>query len=467
VRGFLSLSGVLATSIWLLLSGAPAGPSKGDPATVQMATFVADITPRVGEIVYWGSRSEAEARLIEHPILAKGIVLEDAGSVYVLCAFDWGGICNDAHDVAREKLAAAAGTSPARVVAHSIHQHTSPSPDTNAQRILDRAPGGLQTTDVAHFEKSTDAVAAAIRDAMKRLQPVTHVGTGIAPADRLASSRRIRLPDGTIGTRLSSGKDPVERMWPEGKIDAFLRTVSFFRGDRPLASLHYYATHPQAHYGNGRVTYDVPGLAREQLEKETGVFQIYFTGRVGDVAMGKYNDGDPANRAILADRLHDAMLRSTASIKDRHSVTPIRWQSETLRLQPRRAPEFSEPVCQKIVQDANAKPDDRIKAAMMLAFRERVQSGHSLDLSCLTIGPVKILNLPGEMFVEYQLFAQRAAPAGTFVAVAAYGDCAMWYVCDNQAYTDRGGFEQTWSFIEPSEEIVKEAIAKLLDDSRS
>jgi hypothetical protein len=56
----------------------------------------------------------------------------------------------------------------------------------------------------------------------------------------------------------------------------------------------------------------------------------------------------------------------------------------------------------------------------------------------------------------------RMAPAGTFVSVAAYGDRAMWYIGDNQAYTDRGGFEQTCSFIEPSEDVLKKAIERLL-----
>jgi hypothetical protein len=432
-----------------------------------MATFAADITPPMGEIIVCGlgndaQQSDVRTSKIEHPILAKGIVFKDAGGVYVLCAFDWGGICNDAHDIVREKLAAAAGTMPARVAVQSIHQHTSPSADINAQKILDRVPGGVITIGVKHFEKSTDAVAAAVRDAMKRLEPVTHVGTGSAPADRVASSRRIRLPDGTIGTRYSSAKDVTARMWPEGKIDGFVRTVSFYDGDRALASLHYYAMHPQSHYGNGLVTYDVPGLARERLEKETGVFQVYFTGCGGDLGMGKYNDGDPANRAVLAERLFDAMARSAAGIKDRQPVAPIRWRTEKLRLEPRRAPEFSEPECRKVVQDEKAQPGARIKAAMMLAFLERIRAGHSLDLSCLTVGPVKILNLPGESFVEYQLFSQRAAPPGTFVAVAAYGDCGMWYIGDNQAYTDRGGYEQTWSFVEPSEEVFKEKIQKVL-----
>jgi hypothetical protein len=451
-------------------------PPPREPAAVQLATFVADITPPLGEIVCCGIgadslQRDAVARFIEDPVLAKGIVLKDAGGVYVLCAFDWCGICNDAHDAVRKRLAAAAGTTPARVAVHALHQHTSPGADTGAQRILDGAPGGVKTIGVAHFEKATNDVAAAVRDAMRRLRPVTHVGTGAAPADRLASSRRIRLPDGTIGTRLSMGatnlnnrtKDPLAQLWPEGKIDGFLRTITFYNGDQPLAALHYYATHPQSHHRDGRVTYDVPGLAREWLQKETGVFQVYFTGCGGDVAMGKYNDGAPANRPVLAERMYDAMTRSSKSIKERHPVTPIGWRAESLRLEPRRAPEFSESVCQKVLQDPETKPVDRIKAAMTLAFLERVKAGHTFDLNCLTIGPVAILHLPGEMFVEYQLFAQRAAPAGTFVAVAAYGDCATWYVGDNQAYRDRGGYEQTWSFIEPSEGALKKAIAKLVN----
>ena len=56
-------------------------------------------------------------------------------------------------------------------------------------------------------------------------------------------------------------------MAPEGYIDGFLRTISFCDGEAPFVQMHYYATHPQSYYGDRRVTYDVPGLARERLEK--------------------------------------------------------------------------------------------------------------------------------------------------------------------------------------------------------
>ena len=56
-------------------------------------------------------------------------------------------------------------------------------------------------------------------------------------------------------------------------------------------------------------------LARERLEKQEGVAQIYFAGCGGDVTVGKYNDGSPANRPALAGRLAKGMKEAFASIK--------------------------------------------------------------------------------------------------------------------------------------------------------
>src|SRR5262245_42221762 len=109
---------VLAVCLILSSRDAPADESApSGTAGVQLATFVADITPHQGEILDCGLSSESGARLIEHPLLAKGIVLKDRGGVYVLCAFDWEAINNDSNDFARQELAAAAGSIPARVAA--------------------------------------------------------------------------------------------------------------------------------------------------------------------------------------------------------------------------------------------------------------------------------------------------------------------------------------------------------------
>jgi hypothetical protein len=54
-----------------------------------------------------------------------------------------------------------------------------------------------------------------------------------------------------------------------------------------------------------------------------------------------------------------------------------------------------------------------------LAWIERVQSGKPVELSCLSIGQVKMLHLPGEPFVQYQLAAQKMLP-DQFVCVVGW-----------------------------------------------
>ena len=102
---------------------------------------------------------------------------------------------------------------------------------------------------------------------------------------------------------------------PEGNIDPLVRTVTLARDSQPLVRMHYYAVHPQSYYRDGRASYDYPGIARERLQQEEGVFQIYFTGCSGDVTAGKYNDGTPKARAELAERLFTGLKASASATK--------------------------------------------------------------------------------------------------------------------------------------------------------
>ena len=49
------------------------------------------------------------------------------------------------------------------------------------------------------------------------------------------------------------------------------------------------------------------------------------------------------------------------------------------------------------------------------------------------------------------------------MAVAGYGDGGPSYICTDRAYQDRGGYEQTWSLVGPSEQLLKQAILKVLN----
>jgi hypothetical protein len=429
---------------------------------LELATFSADVSPPLGARgVCIGFVKEFTE--IEHPLLAKGVVLRDAGRTFVLCAIDLEGLCNDSYDMFRQRIARAAGTSLQRVALQSLHQHTAPVYDANAARFLYRKQPEILQSHLDAAEATANRIAKAVQSAMKRWQTVTHVSTGMAKVERVASNRRVPQPDGGLLTRYSrAADDPVLREAPEGIIDQFLRTISFYNGDEPLVRLHYYATHPQSRSGS-RVTYDVVGIAREKLERESGVFQIYFTGCGGNIAMGKYNDGSKRVRAGLAERMH-AGLASAAKACDqnpRHAISPIQWRTANVQFPLRTDAEFQLAAARRLFENKQANFSQRLKAAMLAAWIERVQAERPVEFSGWSIGRVHVVHLPGEPFVQFQLAAQKAHP-DRFVAIAGYGECAMWYIGEDRIYTDRGGYEQTWAFTGPCEQLMNNTISALL-----
>lgn len=80
----------------------------------------------------------------------------------------------------------------------------------------------------------------------------------------------------------------------------------------------------------------------------------------------------------------------------------------------------------------------------------------------MKLGPLQLVHLPGEPFVEFQLFAQQAAGDSSFVCVAGYGECGVWYFGPDAIFRDRGGYEQSWSFTGPCEESVKSVLTQLV-----
>ncbi len=446
---------IVAAALLADVRGQPAGAA---PSRLRLATFECDVTPPPGHPLCGGWIKPLEA--VDDPLLAKGIVLAEGDRRYVLCAVDWCLLQTEAFETFRRKIAAGARTSPERVSVHTVHQHNAPIADARAERLLRAAPRPPAHLDLDFLEAVTDRLAAAVSNACRRLQPFTHVGFGQARVDRFASNRRVRLADGRIHPRFSSTQDPVLQAAPEGLTDPWLRTISFFDNDRPLARLHYYATHPQSYYGDGRVTADTVGLARQRLEAAEGVPQIYFTGCAGNITAGKYNDGSPQARAKLTDRVFAAMQQAAAATR-REPATRLEWRTTRVRLAPRPEPEWSVARARATVSNPEAPDRDRLTAALNLAWRERLRADPTVEISCLAIGPVTSLHLPGEAFVEYQLYAHSLRPEAP-LAVAAYGESGPGYICCDEALSE-GGYEPTAARVGPPSEFeLKAGIARLL-----
>jgi hypothetical protein len=423
------------------------------PATLHLATFSADVTPPLGHPLCGGWIEPVRA--VDDPLRALGVVLLGPSSPIVLCAVDWCGLRNDAHLAWRTALAKAAHTTVERVAVHCIHAHNAPFADTLAQKLL-AAAGGPPSLDLKFFQRAVDRTAAAVKAALARTMEFTHLGIGQAKVDQVASNRRIVEGGKVKLTRYSATKDPRVRAEPEGLIDPWLKTLSFWHGKKPLAALHYYATHPMSYYGDGRVTSDFCGLARDKRAGEDGkVFQVYFTGCAGNVTAGKYNDGSKANRAVLRDRILTAM-RAAWKASTRSRIETWGWRVTPLKLQPRREKSFGAEESKKVLQDGKAAKARRGNAAFQLAWLKRID--RPIDLACLDLGQAVVLHLPGEPFIEYQLAAQRLRK--DFVCVAGYGDGGPGYIPTDAAYLE-GGYEPTVALAAPCEKKLLAALARI------
>jgi len=432
--------------------------SPADPPGLRGAVFSCDVTPPIGSPME--ECDPPVATSVDGPLLAKGVVLSDGRTRYALCAFDYCELRTGAHDLFRRKIADALGVNELHVEVHCIHQHDAPVYDVNADMLLDLVPSPPHLGDPGFIASVAERVSSAARDALKRLAPCTHVGCGKARVEKFASNRRVPMPDGSIGVRFSHCNDPVLVAAPEGLIDPWLRTITLFDRQRPIVRLHYYASHPQSYYGKGHMNPDTPGLARERLEKEEGIAQIYFTGCGGNVTAGKYNDGSHEARLRLAERLYQGMRGAIAATR-KEKCSEITRKNTEVRFALRAEPEFSESHFREVLRDPNQPYHERTKAALGLAWYERLKIGPAVDLSCYRMGPVTLLHLPGEAFVEYQLYAQSLRPED-FIATAAYGELGTGYICTDKAFSE-SGYEPTQSFVgPPSEARLKAAIHELL-----
>jgi len=438
----------------LLLLGCT-GPSRTESAGLRIALFASDVTPPLGHPLIKGVAEE-----ILQPMVLKGIVLDDGQTRLVLGAMDWCVLRGAAYDMFRNKIALAAGVPVTQVRIHMTHTHSAPLVDARAEQLLAATSKPFRHLDLDWMARMTTDAARAVETAVHNLGPFTHIGVGQAKVEHFASNRRVMGPDGKIQVRYSATKSEALRAEPEGLIDPWLKTVTFYDGETALVRLHYYASHPQSYYGDGKVHPDTPGLARSYLEGEEGVSQVYFTGCAGNVTAGKYNDGSPECRQALSKELYSGMIRAIAATR-KEAVTSYSWKTVDVRFPPKEEAQNSPEILRKTLEDPDAPAEKRQMAAIRLAWMERIRMRPALDLGRLRIGSLDILHLPGEPFVEFQIYAQSLRP-DRFVAVAGYGEGGPGYICTDVAHGE-GGYEPTQSMVAPpTESLLKSAIAELL-----
>jgi hypothetical protein len=444
IVGFLlALFVVAASAIGLRADDAPAN------SACRLCSFSADVTIPLGHRCM-GVLSTKSQRIAD-PLLAHGFVLLGPEPPIVMCAIDWCEIRNGAYDQWREALAHAANTTRERVLVSSLHQHDAPVVDRDAAEHLRQVGLPDELYHESFHDQTVRRVADALAQSLRNPKPITHLGLGQAKVDKIASNRRVVYPDGrvTFDRGSASGGIGFHREQPEGEIDPFLKTLSFWNGDTPLLALHAYATHPMSYYGRGEVSSDFVGLARDRRQRDDfSVHQIFVAGCSGDVTAGKYNDGSLENREVLRDRLYDAMVESWRQTVWQ-PIEQIVFRHAELDLEFHPHPTLTAESLHTSLDNSELSTEKRILAALGLASRRRVESGQKIDLPAMDLGVAQVVLLPGESFVGYQLAAQRMRP-DSFVITIGYGECWPGYIPTESAFRD--GFADNWLWSSPGSE---------------
>lgn len=428
-------------------------------ASVQMSYFSADVTPSIGSPLAFGV-----AKKIELPLSARGIVLVFDGEPVVLCAVDWIGIANEGLEVFRHQLASAARTNIDRVSIHAVHQHDAPRCDFLTARLLEQHDNPDIYYDSIFLHKAIQNIADSVRHAMSDLQPVSHVGFGKAKVNKVASNRRIMDHYGNFKMmRWHSSELPELTNAPEGLIDPWLKMITLWNDEEPLVSLSYYSVHPVSHFGDGVVSPDFVGIARNFLDQKKGYPHIYFTGAAGNTAAGKYNDGSNKMRYVLASRMAMAMDEAEKNtVRKRVTKADFKWKSTKVYFP--MASYMKEDSLQRIAAHVASNPKlPYLRAVTSLAWMNRIKKNYRVQITALKIGEIQLLHLPGEPFVEYQLAAQKFFP-DQHIATAAYTEFGLGYIGTAKAYS-QGGYETSMMSTQigpESEKILLNAIQKVL-----
>ena len=421
------------------------------PPPYSLAVFQADVTPPLGHALMGGGI--APAKQIKDPLSANGLVILGAGHPIVLVAVDWCEIRNDAYARWQTVLAQAAKTTTNRVLVCSIHQHDAPVADLQAQRLLTANHLQGSICDVQFHEQAVQRVAQALKASLQKPRRFSEIGLGQAKVERVASNRRYVDADGTIKfNRTSATRDLAIREKPEGRIDPWLKTLSFWNDGEPIAALSCYATHPMSYYGRGGVSSDFVGMARtRRFEDDPRIAQIYVSGCSGNVTAGKYNDGSLENRPILAERIYQAMVAAWKATQKHVLKQALEFRAVPLRLEPRNDAGFTVEDLDQRLRSEKSKPFDQCLAALGLSWRKSADTGRALTLPVLDFGIAQLLLLPGESYVEYQLLAQTIRP-DSFVMTIGYGESATGYVPTDKAFQEGDTNLRDWCWVGPGAE---------------
>ena len=371
-----------------------------------------NITPMlgIGLAGYYVPR-HADGVLDELEINALALKCGDTKAV--LLSIDHCGLVKKVLDPIRRHVCQVTGLPWEAVYIAATHTHTGPfmNPDpTDSQEIL-------------YAQMVTHKMADAARLALQDLKPA-RMGYGTGRAPNVSFVRRYRMKDGSA--RTNPGVNNPDIVEPIGQVDDRVSVVRFQREDGSNLVLAHFANHPDV-VGGTKISADWPGFLRRTVEKALDNTQcIFFNGAQGDInhvnvrpsggwMNGMFLDFDDVSRGYEhAHYIGRVVAAGVLQAFDKVHYVPvdaIRCTQRMVRV-PANLPNPEElPEAYRIQRLHTEGRDCELpytgmalttivaRAARMIRL-EKGPDAFEMPLSCVAVGPVALVGIPGEPFNE-------------------------------------------------------------------
>ena len=452
-----------------------------------------DITPAPGTPQGgWGAQTHQRGLGADMPFYASALVLTDGQETAAIVDVDAIGFDKEWTGKILDAIGKLTGLSREQIRFSCTHTHSG----SNFFR-LENISEGLDMA-VAYLEALPLQIASAVWQAQQNLRPV-RCAAGSGSCD-INVNRRFRTPDGTV---------IVGRDW-KGLADPTVRVVRFDDLDEnPVATLVHYACHGTTMgWQTQMFTPDFPGPMRKVVERQVGGMCLFLQGAAANMGPRRGFTGDcgvyrklgtilglEASRIALE---IETLPRRERFLGIMQSGAPIAlYEDEPVEPEPpalrvvRRVIQM--PVKQfQAVETLQAESDalfaevsrlrregtlDELRLANAKATQAGWRAGNaklyhdkkSIDweLHCIRIGPIALLSVAGEPFIE---IAQRIAAQSPYehTLVCGYTNGGLGYIPTREAY-DEGGYEIEATPFSPdaADTLVAEGLRLLADSHRA
>jgi neutral ceramidase len=376
-------------------------------------TAYEDITPdRPVPMGGYGTR-EGPSTGVHRPLSVTSVVITDGATTIGIASLDVLNVSRSLTATVRERITSIAPID--EVLLAATHTHSGPHVPAD---VIDHTPSLAVEEDASDvIESITQSCVDSLTAAYERLAPVTiRVGTAenrTTPINRRAADHRGRIPTGGIDPTLTA------------------LVLETDEGDE--TAVFNFALHPVCFPpSNTQLSPDWPAIVYDHVAEERGATTLFLNGAAGDInprgRMDTNRRGEESHTYLesVGREMTETVLDAISNAQDAPALTnaplvvdrrelrfPVKCLGDSALLR-----EHLHNLDQEIERLEGEGNEDRVTAIrtdrrytnQLLHIAEWGASELPATMQYVGIGPVGLLSMPGEAFVEHGIeFKERAA----------------------------------------------------------